>query len=163
MSSHDCRVTGTLPLKEGVTDRQIKAVLKTFLAEHELSQSHEAAEGNIVIDSHSLSLSLSLDIYGRGGYDDESVDALADRLGSIVDDGGHFEFLDFDTGSTDEACTPYFVGTNEAAKQRAQLNYGIEQMEQWVRPIVGSGAFDAIKQFVLCQTPQIIEESTHVR
>ena len=161
MSSHDCRVTGTLPLKEGVTDRQIKAVLKNFLAEHGLSQSHEAAEGNIEISS--LSLSLSLDIYGCGGYDNDSVDALADRLGNIVDDGGYFEFLDFDTGSTDEACTPYFVGTNEAAKHRAQLNYGIEQMEQWVRPIVGDDAFDVIKQLVLCHTPQLIEASTHGR
>jgi len=156
MSSHDCRVTGFLPLKEGVTDCQIKAVLKEFLSEHGLSYAHEASAGNIEIDNRSLSL--SLDIYGHGGYENESVDALADRLGRIVDEGGHFEFLDFDTGSTDEACTPYFVGTNEAAKQRAQLSYGIEQMEQWVRPIVGDDAFEVIKQLMIGRTPRHIVE-----
>src|ERR1035437_3118574 len=96
MSSHDCRITGVLPLKEGVTDRQIKAVLKGFLAEHGLSYAHEASAGNIEIDNRSLSL--SLDIYGHGGYANESVDALAESLERIVDESGHFEFLDFDTG-----------------------------------------------------------------
>lgn len=147
--SHDCRVTGTLSIKHGVTENQIKNALKNFLREHSLDFDEEQAEGNIEIEGRALFL--SLDIQGDGGYRNESLDALSDSLDEIVDIYGYLEFLDFDTGSSDAACTPYFIGADEAARTSARVMYGISQMEPWILPVIGVDAFETITKEILSQ------------
>jgi len=146
MSSHDCRVSGSIKIRHGVTDEAIKSTLETFLAEHNLDYDELVADG---IEFDGAVLHLGINILGYGGYQNDSLDALTESLASITDECGFIELLDFDTGNSDVACTPYFIGADAASKQKAQLLYGIDQAEPWLRPVIGNEAFDALTRQVL--------------
>lgn len=144
--SNACRVVGALRLRDGIGQEQARAALGQFISHHGIDFEHEAREGNIEIEGGMLAL--SLDVRGMGGYKNDSVESLASELASVAEGGQWIEFQDFETSNLDCASTPYFVG--DAAEQAlGRLRYGVRQMEEWVRPIVGDEAFDKLSSDIL--------------
>lgn len=143
MSSHDCRVTGSITLKNGVTMAQVAEAFAPLCAHF----GREFAEQEIELEGRTLHF--SIDIWGNGGYTFPEMDELSERLGPLVDGNGWFRLLDFDTGDTDAGETPYFVGIDAGAVEAARLRYGIEQMQPWVAPVIGQKQFEGLAATIL--------------
>lgn len=78
------------------------------------------------------------------------MQALATALNPLVVEPDWFEFVDMDVSpSSESAITPYFIGVTEEDRSKARLKYGIAQMTDWVRPIIGDLAFDEITAMIL--------------
>lgn len=146
MGSNDCRIIGTIKIKKEVSDEQIRQVLQDYLESQMLDFDELIELGEIEIDG---SLSFHLSVCGEGGYRNDPLDALVEKLASVVDGHGHIEFFDYDTGDSDASCTPYFIAADETGLKQAQLKYGIDLMADFVRPIIGSQSFDAITRQIL--------------
>lgn len=137
MSSHDCRVEGCIDLKPGVNRAQVVAVLDAFLTYHDLNLMHLEKEGGVEHDESGDQLYLSIRVFGFGGHANEQADDLAKSLEAIAADDQYFEFIDDDTGEDDARCSPYFIGD----PRRAQLEYGIQAMGEWVKPVIGEAQY----------------------
>lgn len=156
MGTHDCRVsTGIIKLKQGTTEDQVRQALGAFMSVHHLDYLAEAEKGNIEITE--TSLHFDLDILGYGGSSNESVKAFTESLAPITDDCGYIELRDFDTGDSEEACTPYFIGADAAGKQKARILYGIGELEPWVAGIIGDSALNDLKQHILALPRQEVQ------
>mgnify|MGYP000020475938 CR=1 FL=1 len=140
MSSHDCRIEGNIQLKDGVTRAQVEASLSAFLEEHQSNLTAMETEGEFDFREDNGDLYLSIPFHGLGGYHDDSVERLAKNLAELSEDGEFFEMFDDDTGDDEARCTPYFL----AAPEKGQLEYGIQAMSDWIRPLIGDERFDAI-------------------
>jgi hypothetical protein len=150
-------VTATISLKDGVTDDEVRKALEPFLDEHNLDFDEQVCVGNIEITDGKLCL--HLDVFGDGGYADNNLDELAERLAAVVDGWGWFEFVDDDlSGDSDAARTPYFIGLDENAQETARLEYGIERMAEWVRPIIGDDAFEVVATQIVA-LPRVATET----
>lgn len=143
MSSHDCRVTGSITLKNGVTMDQVADAFAPLCTRFERA----FAEQEIELEGRTLHF--SVDIWGQGGYTFPEVDDLATRLGPLVDGGGWFRLLDFDTSDTDAADTPRFVGVEPGELEATRMRYGIEQMQPWVAPVIGQKQFEGLAATIL--------------
>lgn len=143
MSSHDCRINATLSLRDDVTEDQVRAALAGFLEANDLDFDDEVKSDAITFDESEGSLLLSIDFSGYGGYQNEGCDALALGLAEIVGEPSYFEMLDEDTGDSDAACVPYFIGRDSVQKARSRVVYGLEQMEQWLSPVLDAEALAA--------------------
>ena len=155
--SHDCRIVGTIYVKEGTTEDQVRRALTSFLKEHGKSYKRQEDEDGISFEDGQLFL--SLEFYGHGGYTNDSVDRLVKDLASIVDGHGYVEMFDDDTGDSEAFCRPYFIGANDFEKQMAQMEYGIEQMEGYIKPLVGAAQFDDIKGRIVEMVKQHVAAS----
>jgi hypothetical protein len=147
MSSHQCRISGAISMRPGVTEEQVHAALQPFLDAHGLDYGEQEAKDNIEWDGSTLFL--GIDFWGHGRYSDDSIDPLADSLASIVLNHDYVEVFDYDTGSEDEHCCPVFIGADDAAKARARMLYGISELESWVQPLIGVEAFESVKSVLL--------------
>ena len=147
MGSHDCRVSAAINLKAGVTEKDVKRVLEDYLKEKGRSYEALKQDGSIVIENGQLYL--SIDVYGYGGYQDDGFDALVAGLCTIVEGRDYVEFHDFDTGDSEELCTPFFIGATEEDRELAKVDYGLMLMDEYVAPVVGKEAFESIANSVL--------------
>lgn len=147
MSSHDCLVTGTFNLQHGNNLPTVASALSAFLTEARLSFDEQVAAGNIQLDENTLSLHLAF--HGFGGSDNAEVQELATSLSAICLDPGWIELMDFDTGDTDIACVPYFIGTDERDRTIASVLYGVEQMREWVEPVLGKAGVSLVDDMIL--------------
>lgn len=141
MSSHDCRIQGTIQLKNGVTRDQVKAALSEFLEEKCQADFEELVAGEEEITYYDGNiLHLNIRFHGYGGFQSDAVDALAKNLAELSEDGEFFELIDDDTADEEAQCMPYFL----AAPEKGQLEYGIMAMSDWIRPLVGDERFESI-------------------
>jgi hypothetical protein len=145
---HDCYLKGILTLKSGVTEASLRETFSGFLKKIDSKFDEEVNKGNIEFDGGDM-LYLSLEFYGRGGYRDEDLDALAERLGGIVAGPGYLEILDFDSGCADSVRTPLFVAPDKNGLRLARVRYGLDQMMDYVTPVIGEKAVTAIRELAL--------------
>lgn len=138
--AHDCRINGNIQLKDGVTRDQVKAALSGFLDHHQANFERREQKGEIYYEESNGSLYLDIGFSGYGGFHNEEAEDMAKDLGELSEDGEFFELIDDDTGNDDARCTPYFL----AAPEKGRLEYGIQAMSEWVRPLVGNERFKAI-------------------
>lgn len=143
MSSHDCRVTGSITLKNGATMQRVAEAFAPLCAR--FGKQFEAEE----IEMEGRTLHFSVDIWGNGGYEFPEMDELAHALSGLADVCGYFRLLDFDTGDMDAAETPYFVGADEVAIQEARMRFGIELAQPWIEPIIGHKQFQGLAASIL--------------
>ncbi len=148
MSSHDMSVRCSLSLKPGVTVAALMTALDSFMTEFnkELDGSAVGDFGEVPFadpdDSLELTasgkLSMSLFFHGPGhGIAPDCVEGICDALDEMVEGGGAVEFIDHDTSaSISEAVAVRFVGETEAAKNLAQVNYGLEQAREWLEGVL---------------------------
>ncbi len=146
MGLHSCRVIGGLSLKSNVTEADIRKALAGFL---EFSDTNFETEVGDNIEFDEEMLHLSIDFWGYGGASDE-VEALGDSLSAVVTGGQWLTVYDFDTGDSDEAKVPRFIGTDEE-KYQGRLQYGISMMEWWVAPLIGEQAFKSVAAYIKAQ------------
>lgn len=153
MSSHDCRLSVSLNLKEGITEDDVRDALAPFLDEHGLDFDAECqSDGDtagITLDLESGSLEVSLDVSGYGGYVNDDCDALVVSLAALIDGPDFFLFEDFDTGDSEAACIPYFIGATPLEQAKSRLSYGIQELETWLSPVVHPTVLESIKQQLL--------------
>lgn len=140
MSSHDCRIEGNIQMKEGVTRAQVESALSVFLEEHQTNLTVLETNGGFDFREEGGDLYLSIGFFGVGGYHSDPVERLSKNLAEISEDGEFFEMFDDETGDEDARCTPYFL----AAPEKGQIEYGIQAMSDWIRPLIGDERFDAI-------------------
>jgi hypothetical protein len=147
MSSHDCRLSGTLTIAAGVTRERLFAAAEPYIDHHELSHNllgapvptANAAEGWTGVplelafdfDEGARTLSIHADVRGYGGYTDERREALIDALSPLVEGPQVLEFEDFDSGSSDDAMCPSFFGPTPEDGVRAQLRYAADRFDEW--------------------------------
>lgn len=154
MSSHDCRLSVSLNLKDGVTEVAVRDALAPFLDAHELDfdeacESDGDAEAGIELDLENGTLDVSLNVFGYGGFLNEECDALAVSLAAVSDGPDVFFFEDFDTGDSEAANLPYFIGATPLEQAKSRLLYGIQEMETWLSPVVDPTVLESIKQQLL--------------
>lgn len=147
MGSHDCRLSVQLNLKAAVTEADVRNALAAFLETHEIDYD-EPGEDDMLEFSNGQ-LSLELNVYGWGGANDDAVKQVAEMLGQLVDGYDHILWYDFDTGDTEEACVPYFVGPDQAAKDQAAVAYGFAQLEAYATGRVDTALLKSVKQQLL--------------
>ena len=145
MSSHDCRLSGTVIIAAGVTREQLYAAAAPFLEQHELSHNlvnpdaqPDAVDGvswpgqlAVSFDEASRELTFYADVRGRGGYADEGRDGLVHALSPLVDGPQILEFEDFDSSSVEDAMCPHFFGPTPQDGVRARLRYAADQFDSW--------------------------------
>lgn len=134
MSSRDCCIVGQLDLRNGTTMDQVREAMVSFLAGDDAEFDRQAEDGNIDVDCGVLLL--HVDFKGYGGAGNDEANQLAESLGRICAGPGWFEVLDLDTVDQESAVTPYFIG-NDSERRIARVEYGLQQMERWVAPIIG--------------------------
>lgn len=156
MSSHDCQLIGTLPLKAGTDEADLRAALHDFMDEHQLDFDQEVDEGGLSFDSASVTLMLKF--FGYGGHQNDSVDGLVAALTPLVDGHGHFEMFDYDTGDSEAYCAPYFVGASDFETKLACVEYGIAQMKDYVQPLVGGSRFEHLESNITEMMKQFMAE-----
>lgn len=146
MSSHDCRLSGSLTIASGVTRERLYAAAKDYLEYHELSHNLLGTPGqpDTEVDRQRLSQELAFnfnaderslyiyaDVRGYGGYIDERREALIDALSPLVEGPQVLEFEDFDSGSIDDAMCPSFFGPKPEDGVRARLKYAADKFDEW--------------------------------
>lgn len=139
MSKHDCRLSGVICLKDGVGLDEVRAAFAEFLDSQCLRFEDLVREDELSLDEGGY-LYLGVRFFAYGGYQNDDVDGLARALAGLSEDGEYFEVFDYDTGDDDARCTPYFLANPEKGK----VEYGIMQMMDWVRPVVGEEKFASI-------------------
>lgn len=148
MSSHQCCLRGTLELRPNVDDQAVAHALGPLLDCRGKTYEKEVLEGAIDrTDAQTLHLSIDFWCTG-GGYRIDEIDAAVESLGALVADGGYLELVDYDTGDTDAAITPYFVGETLRDRNLACVQYGLLQAEQWLKSALGADAMKRIESFV---------------
>lgn len=156
MSSHDCQLIGTLPLKAGTSEADLRAALHDFMDEHQLDFDQEVAEDGLSFDGTSVTLMLKF--FGYGGHRNDSVDGLVAALAPLVDGHGHLEMFDYDTGDSEAFRAPYFVAANDFEEKLARLEYGIAQMRDFVQPLVGDNRFRHLENNIAEMMKQFMAE-----
>lgn len=148
MSSHQCCLRGTLELRTGVDDQAIARALGPLLDCSSKTYEKEVQKGAIDrVDAQTLHL--SIDLWCAGGeYRIDEIDAAVESLGALVADAGYLELVDYDTGDTDAAITPHFIGETLRDRNLACVQYGLMQAEQWLKSALGAGAMKRIETFV---------------
>lgn len=134
MSSHDCLLRGTVVLKPEFLPEQIAAELLDIFDKADLDIRQWPSGEHYSFDDGCLFLDFPLATFG--GSDNEAVRVVAEGLGHICAAGGYIELLDFDTGSAEEHCCPYFFGQTETDRLAARLNYGIARFEEWAEGLL---------------------------
>jgi hypothetical protein len=131
MSSHDCTLSGTLLLKDGVDNTSVERALKPFFDWAKKAFEDEVENGNISIDSGG-SLYLRVDYHSIGGdFRIDELEQSIEALGQIVSEPGVLEVRDFDSGNVDAMLVPHFVGATARARGHAQIEYGISACATW--------------------------------
>lgn len=141
MSSHSCNLVGAIKLKEGVTQKQLNKALKTLLKEHHIDELPTIAPDTQIIE-------VDFEYWGEGGSGDSFAEDVAAILTTFVDVGQRLILIDTDNSDSSEVRVPYFIGDADQ-RQRAQVLYGIECMEEWVSPILGEEAIEYVKSVLL--------------
>lgn len=150
MSSHDCVVRGSIVLVSGTELSAVRMGISEFLQSDGLDFDELMGEGEISLEADVLCLHIPFRSWG--GSDNADVAGLAKSLGTLCRETGYIELLDFDTGSSDEHCCPYFFGRTDHDKLVAQLNYGIEQMKCWAEHLVDPECMVEIERFIRAQS-----------
>lgn len=162
MASHNLSLRGRIVINDGVTLEQVWDALCDCAAAHdiELGVLPDSTTGciefvnddNVVqlFDDHSLFVNLWLHGTGQGCWPEASEDMLR-RLDSLCDKGGALELFDTEVSSMndDASKSVRFVGSTEGAKRAARVRYGLEQAEDWLKPVLGLAGFDCVKKAAL--------------
>lgn len=142
MSSHDCRISGVLSLKDGVGEKEVRAALSKLLAYFGTTFEDEVGEDGIALEENCLTL--EIDFQGIGnGYRNDALEDGIDALSAVVKGGDWVDLHDFDTGDSDMAVVSRFMGTPEE-QQLGRLRYGIDLAEEWIKPLIGDEEFKAV-------------------
>lgn len=147
MASHDCFIRGSLALKSGVTEDQVLEALDAVLDYHNIDFDTAVEKDEIQLSADLLHFNLS--VYGYGGLQNDANDQLAKDLAAIVTGPAYFEFIDEETGDSDAHTTPYFIGATPAEQTVSRLHYGLEQLDQWIKPLVTDDAYAQAKQILM--------------
>jgi hypothetical protein len=145
MSSHDCRLSGTITIAAGVTREQLHAAAAAYLDHHQLSHNlvdpdaepepvrgFAGVEGlAVTFDEASRELTFYANVRGHGGYVDEQRESLIQALSPLVDGPQVLEFEDFDSGSLEDSMCPSFFGPTPQDGARARLRYAADQFDSW--------------------------------
>lgn len=142
MSSHECCIVGQLDLQNGVTMDQVREAMDSFLESDGTEFDKQVEDGNIDVDCGLLLL--HVEFKGYGGSGNNKANQLAESLGRICAGPGWFEVLDLETGDQESAVIPYFIG-NDMERRIARVEYGIQQMEPWILPVIGKDKFQIIR------------------
>ncbi|MCL4682377.1 MAG: hypothetical protein KJZ92_14045 [Rhodocyclaceae bacterium] len=154
MATHECRILATLLIKDDVEEERIKELMTPYLATQGTTYDAERERGHLEFDCGTLHLDMP--VTGRGGYRNEPLEALAAGFSQAIDEPGWVEFLDLDAAGSEGAVTPYFIGATQSDKDRARINYGIEQMELWVKPVIGRKRFEVLSRLIH-KAPELVD------
>ena len=144
MSSHDCLINGSLTLKEDCTEEEIRGAFRDFTEYQSFDDLVNSQEISVEDGELSISINVPLSL----GASSDSVQNLVNTLHSLVAGHGYIEVIDFDTGSSDEHRVPIFVGASEQDRKMAQVEYGIDQMAEFVQPLIGDQQFNALADLI---------------
>lgn len=147
MSSHDCRIEGCLPLRDGVSEKELIQAVQPYLDAQSLGFNTEKEAGNIEVKDGCFAF--SIDVSGRSGYRDDQLIELAYRLNRLVRSGSYFRLKDYDSGDLDNAIVPYFVGSSDDDLEQARLIYGTDLMREWVEPVLGERFVSALCNLII--------------
>lgn len=157
MSSHDCIARGQLVLVVGTDLAAVQLALSEFINDHDLDFDELVEEDDVSLKADVLSLHIPFASWG--GADNEYVTGLANSLADLCREPGVIELLDFDTGSSEEHCCPYFVGRNDEERLAARASYGIDRMAEWVKTLMTPEEFASVEHFIkaMCLSPARVD------
>lgn len=141
MSSHDCRVEGVVSLKEGVDEAAVRVALSSLLEFAGVEYDALVESGDIRLEEGTLYL--SVEFSGQGGYLDDDLNGGIQSLSEIAESGEWVDVMDFDTGDSDAANVPHFLGSPDE-KRLGRLKYGLGEMERWIQPLIGTDSFQEV-------------------
>ena len=155
MSSHDCRLSGALSVAPGVTEQQIGEAVQGFLDRHRVgwrivdvsAAPTEGFEG-VEFDRTARQVNVDANIHAYGGYGNEAIDEMCRQLSSLLDGPNLLVLHDYDTGSSDEAVTPYFLGPTPLDRARAQVGYALDAFEEFAMGLLGKDAVEYLRNLV---------------
>ena len=153
MSSHSCNLVGAIKLKADVTQKQLNKALKALLKEQEIDELP-------TIDPDTQTIEVDFEYWGEGGSGDSFAEDVAAILTTFVDVGQRLILIDTDNCDSSEVRVPYFIGDADQ-RQRAQVLYGIECMEEWVSPILGEEAIEYVRSIVLSKASTTVFPVKH--
>ncbi|PEH40461.1 hypothetical protein CRM94_17255 [Burkholderia gladioli] len=145
MSHHDGQLRARLILKATVTDFEIEAAFQSLLDWLGRPYSHYVADNSISLANHMLEI--LLDVRLSYSTDDVIRDLIA-NLHPLVDAPGCLEVYDFDTGDTESAVMPHFIGATPEDRAHAQVEYGILQAAEWLAPVLGNDAMQQLEHTI---------------
>ena len=155
MSSHDCRLSGVLSLAPGATKQQIKKAVQGFLDHYNVGwrvvrASDAASVGfeGVEFDPAAHQVSFDANIHAYGGYDNDEIDEMCEQLASQLDGPNQLVLHDYDTGDSDEAVTPYFLGPTPQDRARAQVEYALDAFAQFAVEPLGQDAVEYLRNLV---------------
>ncbi|WP_233874933.1 hypothetical protein [Paraburkholderia adhaesiva] len=154
MSSHQCCLRGSLNIKADATDSALANALAPFLEAWGLDFDKELISGAIEILDDRHQLNLSLEFEGRGGgYVNIEIEETVGRLGHLVEGHGYVEMIDYDTAATENMITPFFVGAELRERNRARIQYAIDQATPWLESALDATAVHQIREHTASFTP----------
>lgn len=149
MSSHDCMIRGSMSVVSGTDHVALQEVLRDFLVNVGWQFDELLSDGSIELHGETLSIDVKFD--GYGGADNEEVMSLATALSAIAVGPSFLELVDFDTGDSDNHCCAYFVGRTDEELRRARVNYGFDQMTEWIEHMVSPERLIELKRLVVAE------------
>jgi len=159
MSSHDCAIIGTIKLRKDVTQEQVIQAFAPVANRHEIDLTEEMFENqNAGIEPGKFWFNITLTHPDGGGYAKPEMDEFAEKLGTIVDGSGFFEFFDYDTGETDSMRSPSFFGETPEKAKNAQVEYGLSEAHDWLKPIIGEEGMKILSEQAFDLARKCIEE-----
>lgn len=159
MSSYDCAIIGTILLRAGITNEQIFAAFKPVADRLEIDLEEEIkVNKNADIEPGKFWFNITFNHPDGGGYSKPEMDEFAEKLGTIVDGSGFFEFFDYDTGETDSMRSPFFFGETPEKAKNAQVEYGLSEAHDWLKPIIGEEGMKILSEQAFDLARKYIEE-----
>lgn len=129
MPLRHCHLVANLHLRPDLDDDK-KTAVSTALS---LCPAGLASARGDVLWGRDGYLHIHLSFEGEGGPDNAAVQELAEALSPFVSLPGYLEIIDFDSPHRDRVRFPYFVGADEAAREKARS----EHSEAWKSELVG--------------------------
>lgn len=156
MSFHQCCLRGSIQIKPGTTDDVIAAAFAPLLDANGLSFDAQLTSGAIELQERDdeQTLNVSIDFWGRGGYSSNEIDDTCKLLDRLVDGHGALEMVDYDTGDMDSMITPLFIGESLRERNRARIDYAIDQATQWLEPALDAASLHRIREYIASFEPK---------
>ncbi|WP_432263493.1 hypothetical protein [Cupriavidus sp. TMH.W2] len=104
--------------------------------------------GDAIAFEADQNLLLDIPFWCSGGYHQDGLDELAVALGKLCEGEDWIEQHDIETGDSEAALIPYFIGATPELRLVACRKYGLVQAQTWLEPILGKEAFASVRSFV---------------
>ncbi|WP_233874285.1 hypothetical protein [Paraburkholderia adhaesiva] len=153
MSAHRCCLRGNLLLKEHITHEAIAHAVAPLLEANGFEFTRELAHSAIEIQEDPPRLNLSIEFWGKAWYVDTELVHTAERLNQLVADHGCLELVDHDTADTESMIVPRFLGTTLLARNRARVQYAIDQASPWLEGALDAKALHSIRDYIASLEP----------